>query len=58
MQIDEWIYDKLAEIEERLPELTHADPASFSCGHNAGYKKCVLDIVKLLNEQNTDADVD
>lgn len=46
--IDHWIDKKLAEIAEKLPNLVHQDPASFSCGFNAGYKQCLLELSRKL----------
>jgi hypothetical protein len=46
--IQEWIDNKLKEIEVKLPVLIHKDPASFACGYNAGYKCALLDIERFL----------
>ncbi len=52
MNIQEWIDSKLAEIATRLPTLVDADPASFSCGFNVGYKQAMLDLDRLLQDED------
>jgi len=56
VQVDDWVDRKLAEIAERLPEIIHSDPASFSCGFNAGYKQAVTDLAKILGDIEIDRD--
>lgn len=55
--IEDWIDLKLAEIAIRLPTIVHSDPASFSCGYNAGYKACLLDLDTIVTD-NRDVDSD
>lgn len=50
--LDQWIRVKLSEIETKLPTLVHSDPASFSCGYNTGYKQCLLDLERLIDNDN------
>tara|TARA_R110000868_G_scaffold161317_2_gene391535 strand:+ start:6390 stop:6572 length:183 start_codon:yes stop_codon:yes gene_type:complete len=56
MNTREWIDEKLCEIAAKLPSLVHSDPASFSCGFNSGYKQAVLDLDRLLQEQEIDTE--
>ena len=51
-QLDYWINDQLAAIAERLPHQVHSDPASFSCGFNSGYKQALLDLDRLIAEDD------
>lgn len=55
--LEQWINDKLADIGTRLPSLVHEDAASFACGYNAGYKRCLLDLVAKL-EKKEDGEID
>ena len=49
-KIDWFIEEKMREISERSQTMTHTEPASFTCGYNAGYKKCIQDLVRFLND--------
>ncbi len=49
-ELERWIDIKFAEIALKLPTLVHTEPASFSCGHNMGYKQCLLDLEHVLEE--------
>jgi len=48
-QIQKLMNAKFKEIAEKLPTLTHQDPSSFSCGFNAGYKQCLLDLMTIID---------
>jgi len=50
MTLQEWIDSKFALIAENLPTLVHAEPASFSCGFNTGYKQAMLDLDRFLED--------
>lgn len=50
MFIQDWINHKLKDIAEKLPTLVHTEPASFSCGYNAGYKKCLIDLEIIIED--------
>ena len=45
-----WIDDRLAKVAEKLPTIVHTEPASFSCGYNTGYKQCLLDLDRFIEE--------
>ena len=49
-ELEQWMNKKFAEIALKLPTLVHTEPASFSCGHNMGYKQCLLDLDNLLQD--------
>lgn len=49
--LNDWIDGKLAEIANKLPSLVHQDAASFACGYNTGYKQALLDLERLMNDQ-------
>lgn len=51
--LNDWIDKKLAEVANKLPTLVHQDPASFSCGHNVGYKQALLDLEIFMNNIET-----
>jgi hypothetical protein len=53
MTVQDWIVEKLGEISTKLPTLVHAEPASFSCGYNTGYKHALLDLERTLEEGTT-----
>lgn len=53
-ELEFFINDKLAEITKRLPELVHENPASFSCGFNAGYKAALLDLSRIMENKKHD----
>lgn len=50
MFIQDWTAKKLKEIAEKLPTLVHTEPASFSCGYNAGYKQALLDLENIIED--------
>ena len=54
MNLQEWIDNKFAVIAEKLPTLVHTEPASFSCGFNAGYKQALLELDRFLQDETTE----
>lgn len=50
--IHDWMSEKFNWIAERLPLLVETDPASFKCGYSVGYKQCLLDIDKLIENDS------
>lgn len=42
--LNEYINQKLKDIADKLPNLVHSEPASFSCGFHSGYKQAMLDL--------------
>ncbi len=48
--LQQWLDDRLADIATKLPKLVLIDPASFSCGYNTGYKQCLLDLDRFIEE--------
>lgn len=51
--ITQWIDLKFKEIISKLPDLTHSDPASFSCGFNVGYKQALLDLDRFMEKEES-----
>ena len=50
MSLQDWIDAKIADVATKLPTLVHTEPASFSCGFNAGYKQAMLDLDRFLED--------
>lgn len=50
-KLNQWIDERIAGIAKKLPSLAHTEPASFACGYNTGYKNCLLDLEKFLEDQ-------
>ena len=50
MTLQEWVDDKYREISRKLPLLSNTQPDSFICGHTTGYKACLLELDKFLEE--------
>jgi hypothetical protein len=50
MTLQDWIDAKIADVATKLPTLVHTEPASFSCGFNAGYKQAMLDLDRFLED--------
>ena len=48
MTIELWIDEKLTEIGDKIKEITHDNPASFSCGYNVGYRQAILDLQNFI----------
>jgi hypothetical protein len=53
MIIQDWINNKYADIASKLPTLVHTEPASFSCGFNAGYKQALRDLENMIEDGAT-----
>ncbi len=54
MSLQEWIDSKFKMIADKLPTLVHQDPASFACGYNVGYKQCLLELDRFLQDEITE----
>jgi hypothetical protein len=47
-----WLDKKLSEIAKRFPNEIEENASSFQCGHTMGYKECLLDLDKFMDETN------
>jgi len=50
MKLQDWIDAKYLEISKQLPVLVNTEPTSFRCGHVSGYKACLLEIDRFLED--------
>ena len=53
MTLQDWIDERYKEIAKKLPLLMNTQPDSFVCGHAMGFKACLLEIDRFIedNEQ-------
>jgi len=52
MTLQEWIDTQYQEICKKLPLLVNTQPDSFICGHANGYKACLLEMDRFLEEND------
>lgn len=50
--LQSWIDKKIGEIGRLLPELVYTNPSSFKCGLNMGYKQALLDIDRIIHDDD------
>jgi hypothetical protein len=52
MDLQQWIDSKFLEISKKLPSLVNTFPEGFECGYQTGYKACLLELDRLLEDNN------